>query len=305
MKRQTSQLTQLVNDFLDVSRITQGKISLRRKPLDLSQLVARCVQISKETDGAGEGRNISLEFEVGNFIIDADEVRVEQIVWNLLTNAVKFTEPGGRIDIKLASDGSDVRLTVIDDGAGILPEHLPHIFKPFHQAAVGSVAAGGMGLGLALVEQMTRLHGGSVWVSSAGPGQGSRFEVRLPIAQPAPASRKTELRSRPTERKRVLIIDDNPDVLESLRILLESVGHQIEVASDGNSGIERVLAWHPEVALVDIGLPDMDGYQLATRLRSMNLSARPFLVALTGYGQPEDRAARALIRFRPTSNQTS
>ncbi len=289
LKRQTSQLSRLVNDLLDIARITQGKISLDRLPLDLGALVARCVQTVKETNGA-DGRKIDLKFGAAELTIDGDEVRVEQIIWNLLTNAIKFTEPGGRIDVAVSRQNDTALFTVTDDGAGISPEHLPNIFKPFHQAAMGAVEAGGMGLGLALVDQMTRLHGGSVAVFSAGPGAGSRFEVRLPLAEPITLPSKPDLaHDYSAAKRRVLLVDDNPDALDSLKMLLELVGHEIEVASDGRRGIERVLSWHPEVALIDIGLPDIDGYELATRVRAMNLSARPLMVALTGYGQPEDR----------------
>jgi len=289
LKRQTSQLSRLVNDLLDVSRVTQGKISLNRLPLDLGELVTRCVETLKETDGA-DGRDIDVQFDADNLTIEADEVRVEQIILNLLTNAIKFTEPDGLIEVAVSREDGNALFTVTDDGAGISPDELPNIFKPFHQADVGSVEAGGMGLGLALVEQLTRLHGGSVAVSSPGPGQGSRFEVRLPLAPPkSPPLRADAAADKAVHRKKVLLIDDNPDALDSLRMLLEFVGHEIDVASDGCSGIERVLAWHPEAALIDIGLPDIDGYEVVSRLRAMNLGSRPLLVALTGYGQPEDR----------------
>jgi signal transduction histidine kinase/CheY-like chemotaxis protein len=287
--RQTTQLSQLVNDLLDISRITQGKISLNRKPLDLGALVARCVETVQATERATE-RNIELEIERGPVTIEADEVRVEQIVWNLLANAIKFTDPGGRIEVSVSRREGAAIFAVGDDGAGISPEQLPHVFKPFHQATPGSVEAGGMGLGLALVEQLTRLHGGSVSASSAGPDSGSRFEVKLPLATVSAKPIESTLDDEGTpEKRRVLVVDDNPDALESLRMLLEYVGHEIAVASDGRGAIERVLSWQPEVALIDIGLPDLDGYEVVTRLRAMNLDARPLLVALTGYGQPEDR----------------
>ncbi len=288
LKRQTSQLSRLVNDLLDISRITRGKISLNRAPLNLGELVTRCVQTLQETEGA-EGRNLDVQFASANLIIEADEARVEQIVWNLLTNAIKFTEPGGSIDIAISRDDGNALFTVTDDGSGISPEELPDIFKPFHQATPGSVDAGGMGLGLALVEQLTHLHGGTVTVSSKGPGAGTRFEVRLPLAQSVSATSGESAQDNSVTKRRVLIIDDNPDALDSLKILLEFVGHEIDVAPDGCSGIERAAAWHPEVALVDIGLPDIDGYEVVSRLRAMNLAPRPLLVALTGYGQPEDR----------------
>jgi signal transduction histidine kinase/CheY-like chemotaxis protein len=290
LMRQTSQLSRLVNDLLDISRIAQGKISLNRKPIDLGALVARCVQTVQETEGAG-ARNIDLQMGTGPLTIDADEVRVEQIIWNLLTNALKFTEPGGRIEVAIARDEGNALVTVIDDGTGISSEALDDIFKPFHQATLGAVEeGGGLGLGLALVDQLSRLHGGSVAVASAGPGLGSRFELRLPLAQATeqPSAPPSE-DGHPGTRRRVLVVDDNPDAADSLRMLLEFVGHEIAVASDGRSAIESVVAWQPEVALIDIGLPDLDGYEVVTRLRAMNLAARPLLVALTGYGQPEDR----------------
>jgi len=287
--RQTTQLSQLVNDLLDISRVTRGKISLSRKPLDLGELVARCVETVQETEGA-RGREIEVEIGAAPIPVEADEVRIEQIIWNLLTNAIKFTDPGGHIEVSVAQRDGEAIVTVVDDGAGISPEQLPHVFKPFHQATIGSVEAGGMGLGLALVEQLTRLHGGSVSASSAGPDSGSRFEVKLPLATVVGQPTESPIEDESTqEKRRVLLVDDNPDALESLRMLLEYVGHEIAVASDGRSAIERVVSWQPEVALIDIGLPDLDGYEVVTRLRAMNLDARPLLVALTGYGQPEDR----------------
>jgi signal transduction histidine kinase/ActR/RegA family two-component response regulator len=289
LTRQTSQLSRLVDDLLDISRIAQGKISLNRKPLDLGALVVRCVQTVQETEGAGQ-HDIEVQIGTGPLTVEADEVRVEQIIWNLLANAIKFTEPGGRIEVAISRDEGDAVVSIIDDGAGISLEALDHIFKPFHQATFGSVEGGGLGLGLALVDQLTRLHGGSVAVSSAGPGSGSRFEVRLPLAQPAPQPAPPASEDQQSgSRRRVLVVDDNADAADSLRMLLEFVGHEIAVASDGRSAIESVVAWQPEVALIDIGLPDLDGYEVVTRLRAMNLTARPLLVALTGYGQPEDR----------------
>ncbi len=289
LKRQTSQLTQLVNDLLDVSRITQGKISLNSKPLDLGALVERCVQTLQETDDA-EWRNIDLQIEATDLTIEADEVRIEQVIWNLLTNAIKFTRPGGRIEVAVARDAGRAVLTVSDDGAGISAQDLPNIFRPFHQAAIGSADAGGMGLGLALVEQLTRLHGGTVAVTSEGPNTGSTFEVRLPLAQRRVSQEAKRVPHHiVTETKRVLLVDDNPDALESLQMLLEHVGYEVEVAADGHDGIERLRSWHPDVALIDIGLPDIDGYELVARVRAMNLETRPLLVAVTGYGQPEDR----------------
>jgi signal transduction histidine kinase/CheY-like chemotaxis protein len=298
LKRQTTQLSRLVDDLLDVSRISQGKISLNRAPFNIAVLVARSVQTLQETGGL-EGRNIDLQVHSRELTINADEVRVEQIIWNLLLNAIKFTEPGGSIEVAVSRVDDSAVVSVLDDGAGISPRELPDIFQPFHQAAANSVEAGGMGLGLALVEQLTRLHGGSIAVTSGGPGAGSRFEVKLPLADEVVAGKRDRVHDgdsngvntndSATIARRVLIVDDNLDALESLKLLLELAGHEIAVASDGESGIEQVASWHPEVALIDIGLPDIDGYEVAARLRVMESPARPLLVALTGYGQPEDR----------------
>jgi len=288
LKRQTSQLSRLVNDLLDISRITRGKISLNRAPLDLGELATRSVQTLQETHGA-EGRSIEVRTDRAALLIDADEARVEQIICNLLTNAIKFTDEGGHIEVALSREGDNAVLAVIDDGAGISPEQLRDIFKPFHQASLGAIDAGGMGLGLALVDQLTHLHGGKVSVSSDGPSAGSRFEVRLPLTHPVPARAAEVAEESAGSRRRVLIVDDNPDALESLKMLLELVGHEIEVAEDGCGAIERARLWRPEIALIDIGLPDIDGYEVVARMRALKLAPRPLFVALTGYGQPEDR----------------
>jgi CheY-like chemotaxis protein len=268
-----------------VSRITSGKITLARQPLDLAALAWRCVEM--QTPG---GPAVSLRTPHEPIVVDGDPVRLEQVLGNLLDNARKYTPAGGHVRVIVERDGAHARLVVEDDGIGIAPEVLPRIFEPFAQAGapVGQ-RQGGLGLGLTLVQRLVEQHGGTVGAASDGPGRGSRFVVTLPRTEgvpvdqaPAPAPAQS-----PSPR-RILLVEDNRDAREALRALLEVWGHRVETAADGPSGLAAALADPPEVALVDVGLPGLDGHELARRLRAAPGGAGVFLVALTGYGQPED-----------------
>ena len=287
--RQTRLLSRLVDDLLDVSRVTSGKIALERVPVDIRELVERCVQ-GQAVTASSRRIELTLSVEESSFMTEGDPVRLEQIVNNLLTNALKYTPSGGHVEVTLAADGPDAEIRVKDTGVGIDSEVLPRVFDLFTQAeSTLDRAQGGLGIGLTLVRSLVSLHGGTVRAESSGRGEGSTFIVRLPLAERA-VSR--DLQEAPhtagPPARRILLVEDNADVREGLKILLEEAGHEVRTAQDGLEGVELALAHQPEVALVDIGLPRLDGYAVARSLRE-SLGHEVLLIALTGYGLPEDR----------------
>ncbi len=293
--RQVTQLENLVNDLLDVTRLSHKKIKLQKERLDLNDLVRRTVE---DNCAAFEKNEIHLDLSVAPAAVYAnvDATRVAQLVGNLLQNAAKFTRRGGRTRASLASEAGKAVIRVADDGIGMTPETLSRLFQPFSQADHGlDRSKGGLGLGLALVKGLVELHGGSIGAFSAGLGMGAEFVVRLPLAEGPPAPR-TEVRDRTAHApRRVLIIEDNADAADSLKEALELREHQVAVAYSGPEGIEKTDAFRPDIILCDIGLPGMDGYEVARAIRSDEIRRRAFLVALSGYALPEDleRAARA------------
>jgi len=288
--RQTVRLTRLVDDLLDVARLTAGKIVLRREAVDLRALAERCVRGLRE---AGRVREHQVVVDGDAVRVDGDAARLEQVVDNLLDNALKYTARGGEVRLTTKRSGEDAVLRVRDTGEGIRSELGARVFELFVQAPQAlDRSRGGLGLGLALVKQLVELHGGSVSVTSGGPGHGSEFTVRLPVlagdGEPEPA------RAAPTApagggRRRVLIVEDNADAREGLRMLLAYGGHEVETAEDASSGLEKLRTFQPEIALIDIGLPGVDGYALARMARQTPEARGTYLVALTGYGQAEDR----------------
>ena len=297
--RQLRHLTQLVDDLLDVARVTSGKIALKLVPVDLvaatQAMVDEMGRISRE-----RRLQINLRPSGAAVVVMGDPVRLDQILTNLLTNALKYTPARGRIDVSVGAEEGEAVLRVADTGVGISADVLPTIFDPFTQSTrTLDRAQGGIGLGLSVVRALARLHGGDVAADSAGLGRGSEFVVRLPLAPvqqaPAPAP-DLDLSSRPLTPRHILIIEDGADHRESLQELLEEQGHRVDTAIDGEGGVERALAVRPEVALVDIGLPRLDGYEVARRIRGA-MGSKIFLIALTGYGQPDDRARAAAAGF--------
>ena len=291
--RQTSHLTRLVDDLLDVARVTSGKIEMRLALHDVYELARRCVDALVET-GRTAAHSVTVEGESVRVL--ADPARIEQVIANLLDNALKYTPPGGEVRVVTTREGPHAVLRVCDNGEGIRPDLLGHVFDLFvQQPQALDRSRGGLGLGLALVKRLVSLHGGSVDVRSAGVGRGSEFIVRLfaaaDVATPSrPAPPPAEMV--PPRRRRVLIVEDHEDARESLRLMLELAGHDVETAGDGPSGLETLLSYRPDVALIDVGLPGIDGYDVARRARP--LVPETFLVALTGYGQADDqRKARA------------
>jgi PAS domain S-box-containing protein len=295
--RQFDQLSRLVDDLLDVTRIARNKLTLQRSRVELKGLVRRTLEDYRPVFEKAEVR-LELEAAPAPVHVDADAHRIGQVVGNLLHNAAKFTPAGGRVTVTVASDPPAGRavLSVADTGPGLTPETTAQVFEPFMQAAEGMEhREGGLGLGLALVKGVVELHGGDVTASSAGPGQGSRFVVRLPLDLSGPAP--VERRAAPTRerRRRVLVIEDNVDAADSLRDVLRLQGHEVAVAYGGLSGIATAREFHPEIVLCDIGLPGMDGYEVARAFRADEALRGAHLVALSGYALADDlrRAAEA------------
>ncbi|MCK6528665.1 CHASE domain-containing protein [Myxococcota bacterium] len=287
--RQARQLARLVDDLLDVSRIDAGKITLRLSTVDLREVALSSWEAHRPT-WESRGQRGAARVPDEPVWVEGDPARLEQVVSNLLDNAIKYTPPGGRIALDVSRAGTCAVLAVEDDGIGIAPEMLPRIFELFTQEerSVGRTQ-GGLGLGLALVRELVRMHGGEVVASSPGPDRGSRFEVRVPLAAPGGVRPAPEgIPARPA-RRRILIVEDQDDVRETLREVLEMEGHTVATAVDGPGGVDGARAFRPDVALVDIGLPGFDGLEVARRIRSGPVGRTCVLLALTGYGQPADR----------------
>ena len=302
MDRQITHIARLVDDLLDVSRITRGKFELRTEPVDLREIVINAVEgVRPFLDERTHLLEVIMPPEPVR--LDADPVRLEQVFANLLHNAAKYTEPGGRIMLTgtVDRDSRDVAVKVRDSGIGIRPELVERIFDMFTQGdRITGRLKEGLGLGLTLVKTLVEMHGGSVAVASEGPGQGSEFTVRLPL--PADAEAKPTAELAPVDRVRILrilVVDDNQDAADSLRMILEMQdGHEVRVAYDGRSGLAVAKEFHPDLAFLDIGLPKgMDGYEVARRLRALPGLERTQLVALTGYGRVEDRKRSAESGF--------
>jgi PAS domain S-box-containing protein len=288
--RQTGHLARLVDDLLDVARVTSGKIELQRAPVELQALARRCLDALAQ---AGRTERHTVVLEGGPVHVDGDAARLEQVLNNLVDNALKYTPSSGRVTITTERTDETALLRVRDTGQGIRTDLLAHVFDLFVQEPQSLARSrGGLGLGLALVKRLVELHGGSVAVWSAGPGQGSEFTVRLP-AMAAPvagtAGSGAGPRSAPARARRVLIVEDSPDALQSLRLLLELAGHEVEACADGLTGLARLSTFRPDVALIDLGLPGMDGYAVAREARERPETHAIRLVAVTGYGQAEDR----------------
>jgi PAS domain S-box-containing protein len=286
IQRQTQHLTRLVDDLLDVARATAGKIALTRAPLDLGAVAGACVRSLRES---GRARRHRVTFRAESVIVNADPTRLAQVITNILDNAIKFTPSGGTVDVDVMREGQDAVLRVSDSGIGIGPEMLPRVFDLFAQAEQPmDRVPGGLGIGLTLSRRLVEMLGGTLGAASEGPGRGSQFTVRLPVeAASAPPPAPTP---RPPERsRRILVVEDNDDARESLRLLLESSGHTVVAAGDGSAGVALALHHRPEVVLIDLGLPGLDGYEVARTLRASPLGGSVALIAVTGYGQADDR----------------
>lgn len=292
IERQATHMARLIDDLLDASRVARGKIDLRTEPCDLRQIVRQTVDDYEASLNAA-GITVCLEAGDRPVWVRGDRTRLAQALGNLLHNAGKFTRPGGRVTVRLSleEEGRRAAVSVQDTGIGIAPALLPRLFDPFSQGDQGlDRSTGGLGLGLALVKGLIELHGGTVSVESPGEQQGSTFTLRLATSERAPAPRGEHGSKGPKTGRRVLVVEDNHDAADTLRMLLAVAGFEVEVAYDGRAGVEAALAHLPEVVVCDIGLPGgMDGFAVARALRQHPETARAVLVALSGYGQPEDR----------------
>ncbi|MRG97905.1 ATP-binding protein [Polyangium spumosum] len=291
IERQVQHLISLVDDLLDVSRITRGKIQLSTRPLEIARVFSRAIEIASPLFEQ-KRHELRVDVPAEGLVVDVDETRMAQVLANLLTNAARYTDAGGHIAVAARREGAEVVLSVRDDGCGITPEMLPVIFDLFVQGARGADrAGGGLGLGLGLVRSLVKLHGGVVNARSEGPGKGSEFEVRLPALSPRRAS-SPELpplvSPRLGEARRVLVVDDNLDAAQMLAEVLTSHGHEVELAHDGPQALAVAEVFRPEIGILDIGLPVMDGYELALELRAAHGDDLT-LVAVTGYGQEHDK----------------
>jgi signal transduction histidine kinase len=293
--RQSSHLARIVDDLLDVARITHGKITLRREPVNVVDLVQRAAA-QLELSAPTHRVTFVAEAPAEACIVDADRSRIEQIVANLLSNAWKYTPEGGAIEAKVARRDERVEITVTDTGVGMSPELIARVFDPFSQAdATLARSKGGLGLGLTVVRELATMHGGEVRAASAGPGCGSQLSVLLGASITSGSRELLPAAPAQVQPRRVVVVEDNEDGREMLVALLRVAGYEVTSARDGVAGLAEIRRAKAEIAFVDIGLPGIDGYELARRLRAENVSTK--LVALSGYGLAEDRAAATAAGF--------
>ena len=292
-ERQMQRLGLLIDDLLDVARVTLGHITLKKEPTNLRDVVESALEGVRAA--ADERKHaLRIRFAADPITVDADPGRLEQIVANLLTNAVKYTDPGGTIDVTTEHAGNEARIRVRDTGIGIAPEVLPRVFELFAQAERAlDRSQGGLGVGLTIARNLAQLHGGTIEAKSDGLGRGAEFVVRIPArpalldVRPAPPPAFADGDGRGSH---ILIVEDNPDVAESLQMVLELLGHEVRCAHDGLEGLMAARARRPDLMLIDIGLPGMDGYEVARSLRRDDDFRDVVLIALTGYGTDEDKA---------------
>jgi signal transduction histidine kinase len=288
--RQTTHMSRMVDDLLDVARLERGKLQLQLERVDLNTLVTTavdaCLQLIQP-----HGHSVKIDLAREPLIILADPVRVEQLIVNLITNAAKFTPEWGEITLETWNDKGTAMVSVRDTGIGLEPEMMETVFQPFTQDdRTLARSRGGLGIGLTIARRLAELHGGSLRASSEGANKGSTFSARFPLASPAETQNDSSQPAQyPQQRRRVLIVEDNADIRETLRMVLEVWGHEVTSADTGQKGLELLRDIRPDVALIDIGLPGMNGYEVAQTIRTDTSQPKIQLVAITGYGQPEDR----------------
>jgi CheY-like chemotaxis protein len=302
IERQVEHLVNLIDDLLDVSRITRGMITLQLEPVLIGAIVARAVETARP---AIDAHRHLLEIELPDELIsvEGDKTRLVQVIANILHNAAKFMDPGGRIRLSVRRDGQYVAIKIADTGIGIAPELVPRIFELFTQVHSKSERAqGGLGIGLALVRRLTEMHGGSVSVRSEGPGRGAEFTVKLPVMASALAVLSSQRKDPGVipqiEPQRILVADDNHDAAEALSLQLQLAGHDVRTAHDGVEALAVAQIFEPDIVLLDLGMPKMDGYEAARELRLRPIGGRRMaLIALTGWGQQQDRDRTADAGF--------
>jgi CheY-like chemotaxis protein/anti-sigma regulatory factor (Ser/Thr protein kinase) len=287
----------LIDDLSDVSRIARDKLELRRDPVEVSDLIRSAVDASRSTVQS-HAQRLLVDLPAENIYVDGDFVRLTQVLTNLLTNAAKFTDGPGTIRLRAAQSGGGVKISVADTGIGLDEVDLTRVFDKFYQSPRrGDRFIGGLGIGLSLVRRLVELHGGSVEARSEGIGRGSEFVVRLPTTGTPAEARSDAARPDQTSR-RVLIIDDNVDSADSLTRLLKTLGHETATEYDGQSGLERAQTFAPEIVLLDLGMPGLDGFEVCRRLLHGGTSThRPRVVAMTGWGRQEDRSRTLAAGF--------
>lgn len=292
VQRQVKHLSRLIDDLLDISRITSGKITLRKESIDLSPIVSSAVEVVRPLIEERK-HELVVSLAPGALRIEGDPLRLEQILVNLLTNAAKYTESGGRISLTASREAENIVVKIRDTGIGISRELLPRIFELFTQGDRSIARSeGGLGIGLTLVQKLTELHGGAVTALSEGLGQGSEFILRFPAIEKSPAqlTKSTNgLLQVGKQGSRVLVVDDNADTASGMGKLLQLLGHEVQIAHDGETAIRLARAHRPEVVLLDIGLPQMDGYEVVKQLRQEPCCESSLIIAVSGYGQEEDR----------------
>jgi signal transduction histidine kinase len=300
MDRQVSLMVRLVDDLLEVSRITSGKIDLRRGPVDVAAVVHSAIETSRPLIEAG-GHRLVLEMPGRPLTLEGDFVRLTQVVANLLNNAAKYSEPGGEVRVCVERDANAVTISVQDEGEGIPADMLPRVFELFVQLDRDTRwAQGGLGIGLTLAKTLVELHGGTVEARSEGVGRGSEFIVRLPLGSVRTTARVAPEDAAPPAAlasQRLLVVDDNRDAAESLATLLKLLGAEVQVAFSGPEALESFATYRPNVVLLDIGMPGMDGHEVARRIRRLPDAGDVTLIALTGWGQTEDRHRSRLAGF--------
>jgi CheY-like chemotaxis protein/two-component sensor histidine kinase len=291
-ERQMGQLVRLVDELLDIARISSGKIELHLQQASLKAIVESAVESSRPQIDAGR-HELLVELPAASVQVQADPVRLAQALSNLLNNAAKYTDSGGRIRLAAWPDGGELVIEVQDNGMGVAPELLPHLFELFTQARQSRHQIWqGLGVGLSLAKSLVELHGGQLTGASPGPGQGSTFTIRLPLrksAQDQPSPQEDQASDEAMKPLRILVVDDNQDVAVSTAMLLRQNGHAVRVVYDGAQAIQVACEQPPAVVLLDIGMPGLNGYEVAHRMRSCPELADTWLVALTGWGLEQDR----------------
>jgi CheY-like chemotaxis protein len=301
--RQVDNLVRLVDDLLEVSRISSGKIVLDKQLIDIASVIRTAVETSQPIMDAA-GHNLTISLPPGRIIVEADPLRLSQIIANLLNNAAKYTDGSGQVWLTVSRDKDHLQISVRDNGVGIANEMLPHVFGMFSQLDRDHKRAqGGLGIGLALVKTLVKLHDGSVEARSAGLGKGSEFIVTLPLTprckEVEPADDIAESGSETVSVNRILVVDDNADAASALALLLETLGNRVQVAHNGSAALAQLEGYRPNVMFLDLGMPDMSGYEVAQKIGENPAYDNVTLIALTGWGQDEDcrRSKEAGFRY--------